>query len=202
MGLAAHNYADGHMRSSDNYFPPAVNTGPATDLTWVASILSYIEEGNLANSTAMAGTESLDWGTCPSFAGTQTNAAFCYAGNAGHAASDDNGGMEETSADVYGLGTAEFRATGLSKVIMIGEAAGNTSSGTTNAAAANWNTVGDVRVYGDGSAGVGGSGTNYASDHVGGLIGVCFADGSTAFLITTDILSDVVSNTAQNIRRK
>ena len=199
QGLGAHNYADGHMSAGDNYFPGAYDNFTAATTSWVESILSYMEEGNLAGSTP-AGTESLDWGMCPSYAGAA--GVFCYGGNIGQNTTATDGGMGKDS----GLPTAAFRATGLSKIIMIGEKAGGTGSGpTARGASTDWTPAGDmsqsnggqpgapnkrVHTFGDGS-----SNATYTSDHVGGLIGVCMADGSTAFVLASEV-------TAANTRRK
>ncbi len=193
QGLGAHNYADGHMSAGDNYFPSAYDATTATT-SWVADILSYMEEGNLANSSP-AGTESLDWGLCPSYAGAA--GVFCYGGNIGQNATTGDGGMGITTD----LPTAGFRAKGLSKVIMIGEKAGWTSgpnsATNTRPACTDWTPAGDITMMSNKDRvdcrgiGVG----IYSSDHVGDLIGVCMADGSTAFLLVTDI-------TTGNTRRK
>jgi hypothetical protein len=155
-----------------------------------------MEEGNLAGSSP-AGTESLDWGMCPSYAGAA--GVFCYGGNIGAGwgtqAPKGNGGMGTTT----GLATADFRATGLSKIIMIGEKAGWTASSNQNrAACTNWIPTGDMTMGQTNATkvfiintGV----TNWSSDHVGDLIGVCMADGSTAFLQVGGI-------TNANTRRK
>ena len=193
QGLGAHNYADGHMSAGDNYFPSAYDATTATT-SWVESILSYMEEGNLAGNSP-AGTESLDWGMCPSYAGTA--GVFCYGGNIGQNATTGDGGMGITND----LPTAGFRAKGLSKVIMIGEKAGWTSgpNSTSNKrpACTDWTPAGDITMLGNKDRvdcrgiGVG----IYSSDHVGDLIGVCMADGSTAFLQVGEI-------TTANTRRK
>jgi prepilin-type N-terminal cleavage/methylation domain-containing protein len=193
QGLGAHNYADGHMSAGDNFFMSAYDATTATT-SWVASILSYMEEGNLANNSP-AGTESLDWGLCPSYAGAA--GVFSYGGNIGQNATTGDGGMGITS----GLPTAAFRATGLSKIIMIGEKAGWTSgpNSTSNRrpACTDWTPAGDITMLSNKDRvdcrgiGVG----IYSSDHVGDLIGVCMADGSTAFLQVGDI-------TTANTRRK
>ena len=193
QGLGAHNYADGHMSAGDNYFPSAYDATTATT-SWVASILSYMEEGNLAGNSP-AGTESLDWGMCPSYAGAA--GVFCYGGNIGQNATTGDGGMGITND----LPTAAFRAKGLSKVIMIGEKAGWTSgpnaASNKRPACTDWTPAGDITMLSNKDRvdcrgiGVG----IYSSDHVGDLIGVCMADGSTAFLQVGGITTD-------NTRRK
>jgi prepilin-type N-terminal cleavage/methylation domain-containing protein len=191
QGLGAHNYADGHMSAGDNYFMACADSSTAATTSWVESILSYMEEGNLAGNSP-AGTESLDWGLCPSYAGAA--GVFSYGGQLGQGFGTDNGGMGGTS----GLPTAAFRATGLSKIIMIGEKAGWTASSNANrAASTTWIPTGDLTMAGaNAKVHVANTGvTNYASDHVGDLIGVCMADGSTAFLQVGDI-------TTGNTRRK
>ena len=194
QGLGCHNYADGHMKGGDNYFPPCADSSSAATTSWVESILSYLEEGNLAN-TSPAGTEDLDWGLCPSYAGAAGK--FCYGGNIGNA-TGTNGGMAfgGTGANnIYGLPTADFRAKGLSKVIMIGEKAGNTGVNDPRPAATNWTPTADMtaspaptapeRVHSWGTLR-----TLWNSDHVGDLVGVCFADGATAFVLIDDITAD------------
>jgi prepilin-type N-terminal cleavage/methylation domain-containing protein len=191
QGLGAHNYADGHMSAGDNYFMACADSSSAATTSWVESILSYMEEGNLAGNSP-AGTESLDWGMCPSYAGAA--GVFCYGGQLGQGFVADNGGMGGTS----GLPTAAFRAKGLSKVIMIGEKAGWTaSSNAARAACTNWIPTGDVTMKNNNAKVhvVNTGATNYASDHVGDLIGVCMADGSTTFLQVGEI-------TTGNTRRK
>jgi len=232
QGLAAHNFADGHMRAGDNYFMAAYEkhmaagaptNGPRKPAaSWVSDILSYVEEGNLANQTAgTVGTTPVDWGTCPSYAGAVSGANFCYGVNIGSninpvsgTGDKDNGGVQfEQDSNGLGLPTAAFRATGLSKIIMIGEKAGN-SSGTLATTPGKRPSVADYvpETQMDPASGttpatrvhIAGIGTgNYASDHVGGLIGVCYADGSTAFLVNGDIIEGVVASTPKNnIRRK
>ena len=202
MGLACHNYADGHMRSGDNYFPAAYNAASGTTGTWVSRILEFIEEGNLSDNSP-AGTEELSWGICPSYAGTATNATFCYKGNVGSSTANDDGGMKYVDdTNNNGLPTAAFRATGLSKVIMIGEGAGWTASNNTAiAAVGDWiANASETRNTGIHSSGVGAA--NWASDHVGDLIGVCYADGSTSFLVLGDIVSNDNLTGGNNIQRK
>ena len=211
QGLAAHNFADGHMRAGDNYFPAAYGTSAnglaAPTRSWVLEILSYIEEGNLAQGAGTNGTTAVDWGTCPSYAGAQNGASFCYGGQVGqNQAVADDGGMQ-LLADSNGLGlpTAAFRATGLSKIIMLGEKAGwtaNQSYDARNAADDYTPTDHDQssatpvqRVTVFGAPNVASRGQMYASDHVGDLIGVCYADGSSAFVVLGDI-------TTANTRRK
>jgi prepilin-type N-terminal cleavage/methylation domain-containing protein len=212
QGLAAHNFADGHMRAGDNYFPAAYDDfdGPPT-ATWVSDILSYIEEGNLADSAAgTVGTTPLEWGTCPSYAGAASGANFCYAGNVGgDLAANNNGGMKgDQDANGVGLPTAAFRQTGLSKVIMLAEQAGWTANSANAAVPSNADYVPDVSAGGSAGPEIkvhanGKSASVYASDHVGELIGVCFADGSSAFLVYDDIIiADPSVNRNQNIRRK
>jgi prepilin-type N-terminal cleavage/methylation domain-containing protein len=192
QGLGAHNYADGHMSAGDNYFMACADSSTAATTSWVESILSYMEEGNLAGNSP-AGTESLDWGLCPSYAGAA--GVFSYGGQLGQGFGTDNGGMGGTS----GLPTAAFRATGLSKIIMIGEKAGWTASSNQNrAACTNWIPTGDMTMGQTNATKVFIVNTgvsNWSSDHVGDLIGVCMADGSTAFLQVGDI-------TNANTRRK
>ena len=209
QGLAAHNFADGHMRAGDNYFPACYDDpdGPPA-ASWVSDILSYIEEGNLSNTAAgTVGTTALDWGTCPSYAGVVSGANFCYAGNIGADLASDNGGMQaEQDSNNVGLPTAAFRATGLSKIIMIGEQAGWTAS-TNPAIASASDYVPDATVVGAGAAArVHMNGVNVntqASDHVGELIGVCYADGSTSFLVFGDLVIGAPTSTpTNNIRRK
>lgn len=210
QGLAAHNFADGHMRAGDNYFPAAYNDpdGPPA-ASWVSDILSYIEEGNLSNTAAgTIGTTALDWGTCPSYAGAVSGANFCYAGNVGANLTSNNGGMQaEQDSNGLGLPTAAFRATGLSKIIMIGEQAGWTAHATNTAVTSDSDYVPDFSVVGVGAAaGVHMSGVaagTQASDHVGELIGVCYVDGSTTFLVFNDLVIGAPSSTpTNNIRRK
>jgi len=210
QGLAAHNFADGHMRAGDNYFPAAYDDddGPPA-ASWVSDILSYIEEGNLSNTAAgTVGTTPLDWGVCPSYAGVVSGANFCYGGNVGENASLDDGGMQrEQDSNGLGLPTAAFRATGLSKIIMIGEKAGWTASNNATRAST-IDYVPDTDMSGAGTANTRvhlqtGAVTWYASDHVGELIGVCYADGSSAFLVAGDIISGPPTSTpANNIQRK
>ena len=210
-GLAAHNFADGHMRAGDNYFPAAYDDhdGPPA-ASWVSDILSYIEEGNLANTAAgTVGTTQLEWGTCPSYAGAVSGANFCYKGNIGSGMTNNVGGMAPNQdSNGLGLPTAAFRATGLSKIIMIGENAGWTADSSVSNRQSVIDYVPDVDVGASTQAKEKvhsiGQGTNaYGSDHVGQLIGVCYADGSTSFLVAGDIVAaDPTNNTTQNIRRK
>ena len=212
QGLAAHNFADGHMRAGDNYFMACyddVDGPPAA--SWVSDILSYVEEGNLANSTAgTVGTTAVDWGTCPSYAGASSGATFCYGGNIGGNVANDNGGMQvQQDSNGLGLPTAAFRATGLSKIIMIAEKAGWTASNyDTRAAVADYvpdsdmtGAAANVRVHTFGGAATTGTAQPFASDHVGELIGVCYADGSSAFLVLGDIKNAGLGGD-NNIRRK
>jgi len=210
QGLAAHNFADGHMRAGDNYFPACYDDhdGPPA-ASWVSDILSYIEEGNLANTAAgTIGTTPLDWGVCPSYAGVVSGANFCYKGNIGNGMTTNLGGMAPNQdSNGVGLPTAAFRATGLSKIIMIGENAGWTADSSVAARASCVDYVPDASVDGanpNQKVNSIGQGTNaYGSDHVGQLIGVCFADGSTSFLVAGDIVAaDPTTSTTQNIRRK
>ncbi len=217
MGLAMHNFADGHMKAGDNYFPAAYDVGLNCTETWVSQCLPYVEEGNLAN-TNPPGNTPLPWGTCPSMADPKTQANFCYAANVGENATLDDGGVKReqgTSGNGKDLGlpTAAFRATGLSKIIMLGEKAGWTSSSTYAARPVtnDWIPSGADNSGGGGSnsrvhcqqGGNNGGGNYYASDHVGDLVGVCYADGSSAFLKVTDIISaTLASNSGNNVRRK
>ena len=198
QGLAAHNFADGHMRAGDNYFPACYKNVAAPTASWVSDILAYVEEGNLADSAAgTVGTTAVDWGTCPSYAGTGGGAVkFCYGGNIGQNQTANDGGMQrQQDSNGLGLPTAAFRATGLSKIIMIAEKAGWTASNY-DARPAVSDYVPDTdmsagapadRVHTIG-AGLTGTAQNFASDHVGDLIGVCYADGSSAFVVLTDIV--------------
>ena len=220
QGLACHNFADGHMRKGDNYFPAVYDNadGPPT-ATWVSDILAYIEESNLSNSTP-TGRENLEWGTCPTYTGSKDGAVFCYKANVGKYASagsglSDDGGMQfEQDGNGVGLPTAAFRATGLSKVIMIGENAGWTGgigAGSNRTACVDWIPSEDVDYD---TAGVTANkkvhtanttAANYASDHAGDLIGVCYADGATAFLVVGDISHDTNPSDGKvdgNIQRK
>jgi len=129
---------------------------------------------------------------CPSYAGAA--GVFCYGGNIGQNATTGDGGMGITND----LPTAGFRAKGLSKVIMIGEKAGWTASSNANRpACTDWTPAGNITMLAEKDRvdcrgiGVG----IYSSDHVGDLIGVCMADGSTAFLQVGEI-------TTANTRRK
>jgi len=210
QGLAAHNFADGHMRAGDNYFMAAYDDidGPPA-ATWVSDILSYIEEGNLADQAAgTVGTTPLDWGTCPSYAGTGGgDVKFCYKASIGSTFTANDGGVaREQDSNGLGLPTAAFRASGLSKVIMIAEGAGWTaSSNAARNAVSDWipnaaitsGTGAAQRVQGQ-NQGAG----NWASDHVGDLIGVCYADGSSAFLVIGDIVSNGSVGGSNNIKRK
>jgi len=51
IGLALHVYADGNMRSGDNFFPAISTTGPTAQAllgySWIAQVLGSVEEGNL-----------------------------------------------------------------------------------------------------------------------------------------------------------
>jgi prepilin-type N-terminal cleavage/methylation domain-containing protein len=205
QGLACHNFADGHMRAGDNYFPAAYDDydGPPA-ASWVSDILSYIEEGNLADSTAgTVGTTPLEWGTCPSYAGATSGANFCYKGNVGGSLTIDNGGMQaQQDSNGLGLPTAAFRATGLSKIIMIGEVAGWTASNNATVPSAS-DYVPDATVVGASQGNrvhtTSTGASQYASDHVGELIGVCYADGSTAFVVLGDIIAGTGGD--NNVRR-
>ena len=210
QGLACHNFADGHMRSGDNYFPAAYDDddGPPA-ASWVSDILSYIEEGNLSNAAAgTIGTTALDWGTCPSYAGPVSGANFCYKSNIGSTAVLDDGGMQKNQdSNGLGLPTAAFRATGLSKVIMIAEGAGWTASNNASRASCT-DYVPDIDVSGTNGQnnqrvhGYNQGAGNWASDHVGDLIGVCYADGSSAFIVIGDIVSAGSAGGTNNIKRK
>ncbi len=212
QGLACHNFADGHMKAGDNYFPAASG---GHNGTYVGDILQYIEEGNMVSGAT--GTDELGWGTCPSFAGSSNGGAgnFCYKANTGKGTdvatpvSADDGGMAataDTTSQKLGLPTAAFRATGLSKIIMIGEYAGNTKdSNTANRVQSigDWNAAGAVSAFGPNATGATNATANpYFSDHVGDLIGVCYADGSTSFILRDDVDADGPSDSANNICRK
>jgi prepilin-type N-terminal cleavage/methylation domain-containing protein len=160
IGLACHNFADGHPKGSDNYFPATYSGTSGTGAgTFYSSILGYIEEGNTVASTG--GGTKLGFSVCPSYKGAAVTAT--YFSNPGTSSSDLDGGMA-LNADVNGNGlpTAEFKSKGLSKVIMVGEA---------NTGAANWYS-GTVHIYGGA----------FTSNHTGGLIGVVKADGSVEFV--------------------
>ena len=209
QGLAAHNFADGHMRAGDNYFPAAYDDldGPPA-ASWVSDILSYIEEGNLSNTAAgTVGTTALEFGTCPSYAGAAVSANFCYKSNVGSTVTADDGGMQrQQDSNGLGLPTAAFRATGLSKVIMIAEGAGWTASNN-QARASCTDYVPDLDVSGTVNNnqrvhGYNQGAGNWASDHVGDLIGVCYADGSSAFIVIGDIVSTGNAGGTNNIKRK
>ena len=177
MSLAMHIFADNHPRASDNYFPAAKDLATNTE-SWVSDILPSIEEGN----TGATGTADLPFDTCPSYANSANPNGLCYRANIG--AGTDNGGVKElrgtTGPDKdVGLPTSAFRAKGLSKVIMLGEVADSS-----NAAQTNWAT---------GTVTVSGTGTAYKSDHVGELLGVAYADGSTSFLVSGDIIAAIVN---------
>jgi prepilin-type N-terminal cleavage/methylation domain-containing protein len=219
QGLASHNFADGHMRSGDNYFPAAYDEWTVTPTsTWVSEILAFIEQGTLKNNSP-AGTEKLEWGICPSYAGDTGNsvsANFSYKGNIGRRLADDDGGMA-AQQDSRGLGlpTAAFRATGLSKIIMIGESAGWTAGNyTAKPSCSDWIPNSVVLSLTDSDKVNTGVNTqsnppfaepwSYASDHPGELIGVCFADGSTSFIGLGDIICQPSGaiGVDNNIRRK
>jgi prepilin-type N-terminal cleavage/methylation domain-containing protein len=164
MGLACHNYADGHPRGSDNYFPatyPNGSSGAGTS-SFYSAILGYIEEGNTTASSG--GGTKLGFSVCPSYKGTTV--AATYYSNVGTSTTNDNGGMRYigtvSTAPTDGLPTAEFKSKGLSKVAMIGDS----STGVSN-----WHT-GAVHV----------TNAAYTSNHTGGLIGICMADGSVSFV--------------------
>ena len=209
QGLAAHNFADGHMRAGDNYFPACYKNVAAPTASWVSDILAYVEEGNLADSNAgTIGTTAVDWGTCPSYAGTGGGAVkFCYGGNIGFDLTADNGGMQaQQDSNGLGLPTAAFRATGLSKIIMIGEKAGWTANSSYTALNAVADYVPNAAINGAGAGSrvnvKNDGGDDYASDHVGELVGVCYADGSSAFLVIGDIISTGGIGGSNNVRRK
>ena len=196
IGLAYHNFADGHMSGGDNYFPAAYNQDATPTATWVSNILSYMEEGNLADS-GPDGTESVETLVCPSYAGTAgVNVYKAQCGTAWSTGVGDGG--VQCLGTRQGLPTAAFQAVGLSKIIMIGEGAGWTASNN-DAISANtdWIPPGTMSTLNDGTADgqpsvlhtIGTGVAQYASDHVGDLIGVAFADGSTAFLIVGDIVA-------------
>jgi len=173
MGLAMHIFADNHPRASDNYFPAAKDVATNTQ-SWVCDILPSIEEGN----TSTNGTTDLSFDTCPSYAGPTNPNGLCYRANIGNGS--DNGGVKELRGTTgpdngVGLPTSAFRAKGLSKVIMLGEKA-KVGQG----AVGNWAT---------GAVTNNSLGGGYASDHVGELLGICFADGSTSFLVAGDIVA-------------
>ena len=181
IGQALHNFADGHQKDFENYFPPVYKKANATATTvptdsWVNYILPYIEEGGSTPSD----TVRLGFSVCPSWNGAAT--VLSYAGNAGESTTADNGGMKYWATDEYGLGTAAFNQKGLSKVIMVGEI---------DEVVSDWKptTTADEKLH------VIGTGTSYGSQHTGGLIGVCMADGSTNFLTQDAITTD---NTKRN----
>ena len=147
MGLACHNYADATLRNEENFFPPAYagpnaasnNSGPTS---WIVAILPYTEEsatkdkidatlagGTGRYNTARAyGTAALKFGRCPSF--TPKTGVLCYAGNIASAnpfshnlKGDNDGGMDPADDGGLGLAMSAFKRKGLSKVIMLGEAA-------------------------------------------------------------------------------
>lgn len=179
IGLAMHNYADGHQKDFENYFPPAYKKPTATSATsttvnptdsWVNFILPYIEEGG----TAPSDTVRMGFSVCPS--NTDAATVLTYVGNIGESKTVDDGGMKYWSTDDYGLGTAAFNQKGLSQVIMIAE---------TDEAVADWKPTTAatelLHVIGTGTTSTVG-GSDYGSQHRGGLIGVCMADGATNFL--------------------
>jgi hypothetical protein len=167
MGLACHNFADGNPMGSDNYFPATYPNGAsgAGTSSFYSAILGYIEEGNTTASSG--GGTKLGFSVCPSYKGTTV--AATYYSNVGTSTTNDNGGMRYigtvASKPTIGLPTAEFKNKGLSKVAMIGES----STGISN-----WHT-GTVHVINAG----------YSSNHTGGLIGICKADGSVEFVTST-----------------
>jgi prepilin-type N-terminal cleavage/methylation domain-containing protein len=214
QGLGCHHFADGHMANSDNYFPPAYDDFTNTAESWVFKILPYMEEGNMANSTP-AGTEKISFGVCPTYNNPTNANGYCYGANIGGSSSATpnpvgNGGMSRTgrlTGNDYGLGTKDFNQAGLSKVIMVGEKAGGTGGSNARPAAANWNPQGtDMSTDPGGVDRVhswGAAITLWTSDHAGEVIGVCYADGATAFLLIDDIVSaDPASSQTNNIRRR
>ena len=185
--LAAHTYADGHPRAGDNYFPAGQNDATTITDTFVFAILPYMEEKNLydahAAGTLTAGGDALDFGLCPSMAGT---AGYCYKGNGGldvtlSATQNGNGGMQFLpNGNGTGLPTAAFR-DGLSKTIMLFEGVGwsnNPGNHVAIAAPANWMTTSLMKTIT--TAQITGTGwdTVLASDHPGDLVMVGYADGS------------------------
>jgi prepilin-type N-terminal cleavage/methylation domain-containing protein len=178
IGLALNNYADAKQGDNENFFPPVyIKTSAAAVPTdsWVNLIRPFIEEsGGLASGT----TSRLSFSVCPTFSGTSAT-ILTYVGNVGASTTSDNGGMKYwgLSADGRGLGTAAFNRKGLSKVIMVGEI------GKAGQEVTNWRpgTVATEKLH------VFGTGTSYGSQHTGGLIGVCMADGATSFLLEADI---------------
>lgn len=212
LGLACHNFADSNMRRGDNWFPACYDVADGTTLptaSWVSDILPFSEESNLEALANISTNVPLPFGTCPSYSGAKNGANFCYKGNVGGATANDDGGMQYEQVNGVGLPTAAFRATGLSKIIMIGEVAGWTNGlgGPQTNATIGWKPAIASYVTDSGPKNRrlhtwGQVDTQYASDHTGFLIGVCYADGSTSFLTIDGIVSDPTLGNGNNVQRK
>jgi prepilin-type N-terminal cleavage/methylation domain-containing protein len=194
MGLGCHNYADKHARGGDNFLPTAnsdiIDTG---GFSWVVKIMPYAEEANLYNAIAPNGvahanwdadiaaaavnTTKVDWAICPTWVGGDGQGTITYRGQIGTGVNTNDGGMgvkaAATETKSPGIGFAEYR-NGTSKTIMLGENADvvdiENGSKTWTIYASNM------------TPGVHHENNNYSSDHVGGLFGVCMADGASKFL--------------------
>jgi hypothetical protein len=204
LGQALNNYADTRAKDNENFFPPAyIKTGSSANPTnsWVNLVLPFIEESLAVNTGT---TSRLDLSVCPGFSGT-ASVVLSYVGNVGTGmigttGYTDDGGMTYWSTDEYGLGTAAFNRTGLSKVIMLGEIGNvdpNTGTTVSSQVCSNWKpgtlATEKCHVFGTGTSG------RYGSPHNGGLVGVCMADGATMFLVGTGTTGNEITST--NIKR-
>jgi prepilin-type N-terminal cleavage/methylation domain-containing protein len=152
MGLGIQNHADRTPRGSDNLLPRISNSGTSSSggYSWLAAILTHMEETNLANlltgssynwsqiqtgsiSYNAAANQRLSFAVCPSFAGTVPSGTAVpqisnYRANAGVFTTGsyaDNGGL----SFIDRLGFSGL-SDGTSKTVLVSESRQDAGSGT------------------------------------------------------------------------
>lgn len=191
LGLGLHSFASSHSSGADNHFPAQCNP---TGWSWIAQILTDMEEANLVSSgvvtytaSASAVSGSLPFLKCPSYGDTLAGNATCYVGNLG----TNNNGAIRTGSSTYGNGFTSFASRGTSKCVIVGENARSrpTSGGNAQTTPVVWSTAAASIVT------TTANGNGFASDHAGDLRGILMADGSVRYFPASE---SIQSSTAAN----
>jgi prepilin-type N-terminal cleavage/methylation domain-containing protein len=176
--------------------------GAATSFSWVVKILPYSEENNLYNAingdgnyvvpTGTNATVEIDWAICPSYVGTTAGKTVYNAGVGTNTTNGDALITTKTLSDNGGMGLfddkgfASYR-DGTSNTIMLVES---------NFDADYWNAGTTISTYGNTATPANGevipqtksdssnnkAQTSLSGPHSGGVSGIGYADGSSAFV--------------------
>ncbi len=179
--------------------------GAATSFSWVVKILPYSEENNLYNAiggdgnyvvpTGTNATVEIDWAICPSYVGTTAGKIVYNAGVGSNTTNGDALITAKTLNDDGGMGLfadkgfASYR-DGTTNTIMLVESnfdADYWNAGTTISTYGNVTTPANGEVIPqDKSANSNNKAqTSLSGPHAGGVSGVGYADGSSAFMSHT-----------------